>query len=164
MVAAMNTLQLLEFGPFRAAGLVYRGKNEANEVPKLWDKLVPQICELAEPGTGYFGICRCIPGAEPGVFEYIACLQPKAGVTLPEGFVEVAIPRSVYAAYPVESLDKCKDGWMAAGAETAKLEKWAGYCGQDGCECAEHPCFEYYPPFYEGCGRFDVMIPIKRKE
>lgn len=159
----MEQVQILEFGPFRAAGLAYRGKNESSEIPQLWDRLVPHIHELAEPETGFFGICRCIPGVKDGTFEYIAAMQPRAGAVLPEGFVEVEIPRGVYAVYGAEGLEKVKETWMEAGRKTGELKEWVGYCGAEGCECATHPGFEYYRPGYPGCGRLEILLPVRRK-
>lgn len=159
----MANVQILEFGPFETAGVAYVGKNEGGEIRQLWQDHVHRLCELADLGRGFFGFCRCIPGLSDGTFSYIAAMQPRAGVALDQGMERVSVPQGVYAVFGVEDLADTKDAWARASQAIAGLEHWKPYCGADGCECATHPCFEYYPPGYMGQGRFELLFPLQRK-
>ncbi len=160
-----SQVEIKEFGPYRIVGLSYVGKNENNEVPQLWERqLMPRWKEIEAPErSSAFGICRCIPGAKDGTFEYVAAVEAKAGAAVPEGMIAAEIPKSDYVVIPVAGLGEVRQAWGTVPEKLAGLTEWAPFCGPEGCECATHPCFEYYPPEFQGSGPLFLYIPVKRK-
>ena len=152
-----------EFGPCRAIGLNHLGKNEQGEIPALWDsQFIPRMGEIATPGPGAvaLGLCRCRPGVTDGSFEYIAALQAADDAQVPEGMLEVTIPRCRYVVVPVRNLSEIHQAWDYSHRLFADHPEWVGYCGPQGCDCATHPCFELYPPDFCGDGPLYLYFPI----
>jgi predicted transcriptional regulator YdeE len=140
------------------------GKNENNEATELWKQFLPREREIEQPRPNCaFGLCRCIPGATDGSFEYIAAFAVTGKAPLPAGMMAVDIPRGEYAVFPVADLSEVKQVWHTAAATVNASTEWEPYCGPAGCDCAQHPCFEYYPPEFRGSGLLFVYIPVKRK-
>lgn len=159
--------QIVEFGPYHAIGMRYVGKNANNEIPKMWEEqFIPRAGEIARPEgpSGAFGVCRCLPGVTDGSFEYIAAFQASEDASVPEGMVAVEVPKGLYAAFEVPSLAQIGQAWHAAPCWFEKSEKWEGRCGPGGCECDEYPCFEYYPPDFDGAGKLYIYMPVKEKK
>lgn len=164
--------QVVEFGPFRAVGLNYKGKNENNEIPGLWggDKgIIARSSEIkidtAAPDVA-FGICRCIPGVTDGSFEYIAGLPAEAGSPVPDGMVEAPLAGGTYVKFTVRNLSEIREAWNATGAWFEAHPEWAMYCGPTAggkCDCATHPCFELYPPGFNDEKEFYLYVPVQRK-
>lgn len=145
--------RVAEFGPCRAIGMRYVGKNEQGEIPALWHQgFMPRMGEIAPLEGGAFGVCRCLPGATDGSFEYIAALRAgEGGPPAPEGMVEVSIPRAQYVIFHVRHLGEIHQAWEYLRNWFPEHPEWEAYCGPSGCGCAEYPTFEYYPPdFGEG--------------
>jgi len=158
-------LSTSEFGPFRAIGLGYVGKGHEGEIPALWGTLLPRMDEVKRPGGGgSFGVCRCASGGvKDGSFEYIAALAADDDANVPPGMMEVLIPRGNYAVFRVERLAEVQSAWDPAASTLAASPEWTGYCGRSGCDCANHPCFEYYPPEFNGDGPLYLYFPIQPK-
>jgi predicted transcriptional regulator YdeE len=160
-----STIQTITFGPYRALGMSYTGRNENNEIQKIWEQFIPKLCgQYASLNKGgSVGICRCAPGKTDGTFEYVAALLAAPDTAVPDGLVAVEIPQGDYAVFTVPEVDQCKTAWESSFAALAGSE-WTSYCnGPDNCQCAAHPSFEFYPPDYRGCGPFSLYIPVKRK-
>jgi len=159
------SLETTAFGPFRAIGVRYTGKNENQEVTKLWDAFLPRHSAIGMPESApAFGVCRCLPGVKDGAFEYVAAFAARPDAPLPEGMMAVEIPRGDYFVYRFDSLAECKQAWEKAAGALAADPAWTGYCnGPDDCQCATHPCFEYYPPEYCGSGPAYVYLPVRHK-
>ncbi len=162
---SQDQVEIREFGPYRIVGLSYVGKNENNEVPQLWEqKLMPLWKEIEAPEKpAAFGICRCVPGATDGTFEYVAAVEAAPGAAVPEGMVAVEIPKCEYAVIPVAGLSEIRQAWSVVPAKLAEAPDREAFCGPAGCECATHPCFEYYPPDFESSGRLFLYIPLRPK-
>jgi predicted transcriptional regulator YdeE len=160
-----NQVEIKQFGPYRIIGMSYVGKNENNEVPQLWEReLMPRSKEIQTPErSSAFGICRCIPGKTDGTFEYVAAVEANAEAAVPDGMVAVEIPKSDYVVIPVSGLGEVRQAWGKVPEKLAGLTGWSPFCGPAGCECASHPCFEYYPPEFEGNGPLFLYIPVKQK-
>ncbi len=157
---------IIQFGPYRVIGLGYRGKNEHGEIPALWDAqagLPARLAEIAVPAGANFavGLCRCIPGATDGSFEYLAALPAAADAPVPPGMMEAFIPAATYAAFPVESLQVLMDRWGQASAWVAAHPEWQAYCGAAGCDCARYPSFELYPPEFTSDGTLFLYLPVR---
>lgn len=164
-MSSVPLFQTVTFGPQRAIGMRYEGKNENGEVAAMWGQVVPRICsEFAPLMRGSAGVCRCVPGKTDGTMEYIAAFLTTQDTPAPEGLVAVDIPQGEYAVFTVPELDQCMAVWMSVPDALKASPELESYCqGPEACECAAHPCFEYYPPEYRGCGPFQIYIPVKRR-
>lgn len=158
--------ELREFGPVRAIGMSYKGQNKNNEVPALWERFFPRFGEINPPKdlALSFGICRCIPGKTDGTFEYIAARSASPEALVPSGMMEVQIPHGTYAIFPVRNLSEIFQAWNATPGWFSAHPEWQAYCGPGvTCECATHPCFELYPPEFNGTNSFSLLIPVRKK-
>ena len=160
----MAALQIATLGPYRAIGVHAFTRNENHEATELWKQFLPREREIerSQPGCA-FGLCRCIPGATDGSFEYIAAFAATADAPLPENMMAVDIPRCEYAVFPVADLSEVRQVWRAAAKAFTTSGEWEPYCGPAGCDCANRPSFEYYPPEFRGSGPLFVYIPVKPK-
>jgi predicted transcriptional regulator YdeE len=160
------SLETMAFGPVRAIGVRYAGKNENQEIMKLWGEFIPRSAEIAKPeGGGAFGICRCLPGVKDGSFEYIAAFQALPDAPVPEGMMAVEIAPGEYFVERYERVADYKQAWQESAGKLAADTEWTGYCnGPDDCQCAAHPCFEYYPPEFNGTGPMHIYLPVHRKQ
>jgi predicted transcriptional regulator YdeE len=160
-----SQVEVKQFGPYRIIGMSCVGKNESNELPQLWERqFIPRCKEIQAPErASAFGICRCIPGKTDGTFEYVAAVEARAGAPVPEGMVAVEIPRADYAVVPVAGLPEVRQAWAKVPEQVGGLAGWTPFCGPAGCECATHPCFEYYPPEFESNGQLFLYIPVRPK-
>lgn len=159
--------QIIEFGPKRTIGMRYAGKNENNEIPQMWEKeLMARAREIKPPAGPYgaYGICRCLPGVSDGSFEYFASFEASEDAPVPQGMHEVKLPRSLYAAFKVNSLAEIHSAWQALQNWLGSSQEWQGYCtGPDDCDCAHYPSFEYYPPDWGFDKPFYIYVAVKRK-
>lgn len=92
---------------FKAVGLSYVGKNEAGEIPQLWDGFNQRYTEInnIDPSCCY-GLCFSTPVAErksqkfePGVFEYVAAAEVADDQNIPEGMVCREVPEHKYLVF-----------------------------------------------------------------
>jgi len=158
--------RLVEFGPYRVIGARYAGKNEHGEMTALWERdFLPRMGEVEMlAGTPCaFGLCRCLPGATDGSFEYIAAVPAPADAPIPAGMVEARIAAATYAVFPVAGLAAVMEAWGAIGPWLEAHPEWEGYCGPDGCDCATHPGFELYPPTFSADGKLFIYVPVRKK-
>lgn len=152
---------IVRFGPCRAIGLSFKIGKERPDFGAFWDQLMKRHGEIGATDDGrYFGLCRCIPGATDGTWEYVPAAESSAKV--PQGMVEVNIPECEYASIEVQGLEKVKDAWGAVHRGAAKLPGYETWCGEKGCECATHPSFEYYPADFPQTQRLYLYVPLKR--
>ena len=153
------------FGPCRAIGVRYAGKNENGEVMRLWGEFLPRGEEIATAGSGgSFGVCRCLPGVKDGSFEYVAGFAATPDSAIPAGMMAVDIPRGEYYIGKYESVTDYKRAWNETMAALGAAPEWTTYCqGPDRCQCAAHPSFEFYPPEFCGNGPVWFCIPVYPK-
>lgn len=159
--------EIVQFGPYRVIGLNYIGKNENMEIPALWHGEGGFISRMGEiealPGDCIsFGLCRCVPDATDGSFEYIAALPAKPDAPIPSGMVEASIPACTYAVFEVECLAELSQAWVKIPIWLQEHPEWKGYCiGPDECDCANHPNFELYPADFTPTGKLYVYVPVQ---
>lgn len=152
------------FGPCRAIGVRYAGKSENQEITKLWESFLTQHDKIAKPaGAGAFGVCRCLPGVRDGSFEYIAAFAALADAPVPEGMMAIDIPEGDYLVHRFENVRESMKEWGEAARQLAADTEWTGFCGGERCECATHPCFEYYPPEFNGTGPVLLYMSVQPK-
>ncbi len=166
MSATSSEPRIIEFGPYRVIGLGRVVKGGA-DCPAVWDGEGGFIARMDEvqPGADFLvGICRCVPGATDGSFEYIAARPAKPGAPVPKDMVEVPIPAGAFAVFSVAGIANLGPAWGQAHARLAALPGWQTYCNEDGCDCANHPAFELYPPDFTMEGEMFLYFPVRRNE
>jgi len=130
----------------------------------MWcNDFLPRMNEIKTPEGACFsvGLCRCIPGATDGRFEYIAAVPASKDAPVPDGMVAVTLPFGQYVVIPVGTLADIHAAWCHSGDWFSDHPEWTGYCNKDGCDCAQHPGFEYYPPEFDGNGPLYIYMPIQ---
>jgi predicted transcriptional regulator YdeE/DNA-binding transcriptional MerR regulator len=87
---------------FMVAGMMYRGKNENQDIKAMWEKFNLRCCELQGADLKEtYGVCFTLENAEEGVFEYVAGAKVNTVDTLPENMVVRFIPEQKYAIFTV---------------------------------------------------------------
>ncbi|MHB1463440.1 MAG: GyrI-like domain-containing protein [Armatimonadota bacterium] len=160
---------IIDFGPQRIMGMSLITANENGEVPALWGNeggFATRMNEVQQPEAvaPCFGVCRCVPGITDGRFEYIAAVSASADAVLPDGMVELTLPKAQYLSITVPSLEHIGAAWNYLGQWFAEHPEWRGYCGPGGCECNGYPTFEYYTSDFFTTNKLYVYAPIRPTE
>ncbi len=105
---------------FKLIGIQFRGTNENNACPKLWDKFLPRMAELqqqiAKPVTA-FGVCSDLD-IESNVFTYTVGLEVDNVSSIPSEMVSMEIPAHEYAIFEctlptiMETIDNIYKNWL----------------------------------------------------
>lgn len=148
---------------FKVIGMKYVGKNQFGEISQLWMDFNPRISEIhnlsPDPDFGdvAFGLCSCVQGAEPGVFEYLACLPVSSIEEVPEGMVGKVVPEQAYVMVEAKGIKEIGSAYEFI------LKKWfpsSGYSAGDG------PDFELYPEDFDIQNPESpvlIFFPVKKK-
>jgi AraC family transcriptional regulator len=94
-------IKIVERLAFAVAGLKHTGKNESNEIPQLWQALMPragEIKNLVENAAAY-GVSANMD-METGEFDYFAGFEVSSAQNLPPGMVAFKVPGGRYAVFP----------------------------------------------------------------
>ena len=96
----MNKPTIVKKDGFMVVGLKYRGKNEQNEVPQLWQSLMPVANQIRHivPHGAIYGIMDNYDETT-GEFDYIAGFEVSQLANIPRGMVGVAVPARTYAVF-----------------------------------------------------------------
>lgn len=141
---------------FTVGGLLYRGKNEEDEIAQLWATSGARLWDIQDvtrPGVAYGVIDHMDP--ESGAFEYLAGMEVKAGADLPEGMVSWEIPAQTYAVFActlptlMETMHQIYEQWLP----------------QSGYERGTGPEFEFYGQEFDATdpgSRMELWIPVRR--
>ena len=106
---------------FTVAGMRYRGANQNQEIPQLWDQFGPKmglIPQRTDP-TVCYGICDNF-NEETQEFDYIAACEVKPEADLPEGMAVYEIPAQTYAVFETtlpqihETMEHIYSTWLPA--------------------------------------------------
>lgn len=86
---------------FQIIGMQFRGNNDNNACPKLWDKFAKRIADVkpftTSPITA-FGVCsNC--DMENNIFDYTVGLEVKDSSRVPADMVSLEIPAQEYAVF-----------------------------------------------------------------
>jgi AraC family transcriptional regulator len=145
--------QIVERPAFTVIGMKYRGRNEHNEIPGLWEQFVPRMGEVPRSGAAAYGVMGNYDPAT-GEFDYVAGLEGDPSAAVPEGMVRWDVPAGTYAAFRCslntvrQTLDDIYHTWLPGS----------------GHEHADAPEFEYYGADYDPEDRDSPMyvyIPIE---
>lgn len=157
--------RIVTFGPYRVIGVRCVSANAQGEFSRLWERdLLPRVREIVKPESGDFlvGLCRCVPDARDGVFEYLAGAPATPEAPIPEGMVEASIAAGTYVVFPVAGLHEIMQGWRQLTPWLEAYPEWTGYCSPSACHCATHPAFELYPSTFCADGRLFIYMPIRK--
>jgi AraC family transcriptional regulator len=147
--------KIVERSGFTVVGLKYRGKNENNEIPQLWQVLGPRAGAIKNRVDDHvaYGISANIDKST-GEFDYIAGFEVGTTKGIPEGMVSFEIPGSKYAVFSTtlpkigETFDNAYHTWLPE----------SGYQPTGG------PEFEVYDERFDPQdpdSLFDLYIPVK---
>jgi AraC family transcriptional regulator len=93
--------EILTRPAFTLVGLYYRGKNQHQEIPQLWQKFGPRMDEVQhviQPNIAY-GVMDQYDEAT-GDFDYLAAYEVSRPADIPAGMTAKEIPTQTYAAFP----------------------------------------------------------------
>lgn len=141
---------------FTVVGLPYRGINEKNEIPQLWEQFVPRVDEIKHRIRDHkaYGVIGTAD-EKTGEFDYLTGLPVESVGDLPDGMRSWEVPEQLYAVFPctlpslMHTFQYIYQVWLPQ----------SGYTRADG------PEFELYDEnFRPDEGRLDmfVYIPIKK--
>lgn len=155
--SAMEEIRIVSLEKFYVVGMEYLGKNENNEISRMWDRFIPRIPEvhhLADGPEVSFGICAEEKGS--GLIDYVAGLPVKQLADIPQGMVGREVPAQTYVVMPAHGLEDIGPTYNRI------LKEWmptSGYQPADG------PDFEYYPEDFnpnDPESIVDIYFPIKK--
>jgi AraC family transcriptional regulator len=147
-------IRIVERGAFAIVGLKYRGKNEHNEIPQLWQALGPRTGEITHlaDDTAAYGI-NANMDMETGEWDYVAGFEVSSAEDVPQGMVAFEVPAAKYAVFATtlphvgETFQNAYHVWLPQ----------AGYQHSGG------PEFELYDERFEvqdPTSEFDLYIPV----
>jgi AraC family transcriptional regulator len=147
--------KIVERSGFTVVGLKYRGKNESNEIPQLWQVLGPRAGEITNRVDAHvaYGISANI-NKSTGEFDYIAGFEVSTTKKLPEGMISFKVPGAKYAVFSTtlpnvgETFDNAYHIWLP----------------ESGHQPAGGPEFEVYDERFDPQdpdSLFDLYIPVK---
>jgi predicted transcriptional regulator YdeE len=138
---------------FTAVGMVYKGKNENNEIAQLWQEFNLRFGELKNILDGAFGLCEM--SDESGVFRYMAAFAVSDPPEVPPGMEVWKVPAQKYAVFSC-TLPTIREAYRYA------FETWLP---QSGYEYTRGYDFEYYDENFDQNdpehSPFSIYIPIK---
>jgi AraC family transcriptional regulator len=103
---------------FQVVGMKYRGKNENQEIPQLWQDYGArwkEIQHVVNPEVAY-GVMNNYDESS-GEFDYVAAMEVERLEDIPEGMVGWKVSEQTYAVFPC-TLPKIKEAYDYA------LHKW----------------------------------------
>lgn len=143
---------------FVVIGLKYRGSNDNNEIPKLWNqfsKKVSLIKPLATEPINAYGICHSFD-MDKNEFDYIAGLEVKNDSDEPLGMVKFEVPKQEYAVFEttlpniMTTINNIYNKWLPS----------SDYARTEG------PEFEYYDKDFDPekeDSTLSIYVPVKKK-
>jgi AraC family transcriptional regulator len=160
----MNEPGIIERAALTVIGMEYVGKNEAGEIPRLWDqfnRLDPcrRIPHLANPSEAY-GVCGEMRA--DGSFSYTAGFAVSSVGDVPAGMVVKHVPAATYAVFTHRG-----PLFGVPNDLTATYQHIYGvWLPNSAYERAETPDLELYDPRFQSntaASEMDIYIPVKRK-
>jgi AraC family transcriptional regulator len=145
--------QIVHKPAFDVVGVLYQGKNENNDISRVWDKFLPRVQEIKHMALDAFGVCG--PVEEDGSFSYLAGFEVSGIDDLPAGMKHWQVPEQTYAAFPC-TLQNIHETFNHAYQNWLPQSEYQSSSGVD---------LEYYPPEFDaeaGTGVF-VYIPVIKR-
>ena len=141
---------------FTVAGMKYRGKNEKNEIPQLWEKFMPrtsQVKHKVNPNVCY-GVMDNYD-EKTCEFDYLAGFEVRDTSDVPEGMEIWQVPEQTYAVFPC-NLKEIKQAFRQIYHE---------WLPQSSYQRAGGPDFEFYDDsFKPDQGKLDLRlyVPVRK--
>jgi AraC family transcriptional regulator len=142
---------------FTVIGMHYRGKNENNEIPQLWQALGPRFQALENVANQQvaYGISANMD-EKTKEFDYVAGFEVSDPEDIPEGMVRWEVPAAEYVVFTTtlpaigDTFHQAYDNWLP----------------QSGYQPTGGPEFELYDERFDPQdpdSKFDLYIPVERK-
>jgi predicted transcriptional regulator YdeE len=150
--------KIVELPAFDVVGVRYYGKNENQEISGIWEVFNKRAGEIkhVKPRSAAYGICRMVPDAPAGEFEYVASFSVNQTDEIPAGMVTRHVPAHKYAVFTHNgSLDKLRETYNYI------YQVWAQ---QSGYELTGDIDFEYYDQDFKDFApdsKFYIYVPVK---
>ncbi len=111
--------RIVSLPAFTVVGVKYRGKNENNEIPQLWDDFGPRMGEIQHMVDKHacYGVCANAD-EQTHEFDYFAGFEVDSTDDIPEGMVSFDVPASTYAVFSTtlpgigETFDHAYHSWL----------------------------------------------------
>jgi AraC family transcriptional regulator len=137
---------------FTVVGMKYRGKNEKDEIPHLWEKFMPKTVEVkhkVNPNVCY-GVMDNYD-EKTGEFDYLAAFEVRDASDVSEGMESWQVPQQTYAVFPC-NLKNIKQAFQHIYHE---------WLPQSDYQRAQGPDFEYYDEsFQPDQGKLELFIYV----
>jgi len=147
--------RIVDRAAFTVIGMKYHGRNENNEIPRMWEALGPRVGEIrnrVDDDVAY-GISANMDETT-GAFDYIAGFAVSSGEEIPEGMVRFDVPGGKYAVFRT-TLPRLGETFTHA---------YRTWVPQSDYELAGTPDFEEYGEAFDPNNpesEFDVYVPIR---
>jgi len=146
-------------GSFQIIGMKYKGKNEKDDIPRLWNEFLSRLHEVdntvnTELSYGYEEYTT--ESKETGEFSYVAAVEAGEGALVPWGMSAVQIPASRYAVFAIPAI--------VEDAQKTVLNIYTKYLPQLGLIPYENYDFELFDKSFipnNSDSRYFLYIPIK---
>ncbi len=136
---------------FSVVGMMYFGKNENNDIPQVWQKLMARVKEIDRKSWLAYGVCSEME--EDGRFHYMAGFEIEDETDIPTGMESWNVAEQTYAVFPCtlqtigETYHRIFETWLP----------------QSEYEKADGPDFELYHEDFDpetGTG-MSIYMPVK---
>jgi AraC family transcriptional regulator len=147
--------KIVNISAFAVVGMKYRGKNENNEIPQMWQAFGPRVREIKNivDDRVAYGISANVDEST-GDFDYVAGFQVSTAEDIPEGMVHFEVPGGKYAVFST-TLPRIGETFHNA---------YHTWLPESDYQPAGGPEFELYDERFdpqEPTSEFDLYIPVK---
>jgi AraC family transcriptional regulator len=127
-------LKIVRRPGFLVVGMKYRGKNQKNEIPELWQEFMTRVGEIKHRANllGY-GVMDNYD-EKTGEFDYLAGVKVSDASEIPPGMESWQVPEQTYAVFPCNLKD----------IKEAFQQIYRQWLPQSGYQRTQGPQFEFY--------------------
>jgi len=107
--------EIIDYREMLVAGTLYEGKNENQEIAKMWDKeFAPNVEKIKRVDDFLtYGVCEMDASLPDGAFRYVAGVEIARPEDAPPEFYQIRVPAGKYAIFKhigaLEGLHKTYD-------------------------------------------------------
>ena len=141
---------------FTVVGMKYRGKNEKDEIPQLWEKFMPRTVEVKHKVNP--NVCYGVEDKydeKTGEFDYLAAFEVQDTSNIPEGMESWQVPEQTYTVFSC-NLKNIKQAFR---------QIYHDWLPRSVYQRAGGPDFEYYDEsFKPNQGKLDLhfYVPVRK--
>ncbi len=137
----------------KVIGMEYRGNNENNEIPKLWEVFMKKYTEI-KTDTPQLMYGLCYDYEDTGIFTSLVGMSVNNITDIPSGMVLKEIPARDYAVFTFKDhISKIGEFWNAI---------YQDYLPENGLIPDFGMSFELYDERFAKTGECDIYIPINK--